>query len=463
MRILFRLLIVLSFLFISLNVSSQTNEDDINSLSIFSEYVKAKNYDAAYEPWMELRKRNPKFNSAIFVYGERILKHMIKNSSADQKVEYINDLVKLWDEKRINFPNKTPLGDILAKSAQLKYDYMNELNITKSEVYNMFDSAFITDSKTFNNPKNLYTYFGLIVDLYDEDLKSPEELFTKYDEISEKVEMEIKNYTNKVNKFLPEEISESDVELSPKDKKRVSSYNSFLKAYDQISKGMEKKVGDRANCENLIILYDRSYEDNKESGVWLQRALNRLFNKECMDSELFVKILQQKNMLDPNASTAYYLGIIKAKEGKSSEALEYYNQAIDLENDGYEKAKILFRIATQFKKDGLFSRARSYYMQALRFNPSMGRCYLAIAQMYASSAKNCGSDNFTQRSVYWLASNEALKASRVDSKLKKLANQSSKNYLAKAPQKSEIFSSGREGEIISVGCWIGRTVKVPNL
>ena len=74
-------------------------------------------------------------------------------------------------------------------------------------------------------------------------------------------------------------------------------------------------------------------------------------------------------------------------------------------------------------------------MQALRFNPSMGRCYLAIAQLYASSAKNCGSDNFTQRAVYWLASNEALKASRVDSKLKKLANQSSRNYLAKAPQK----------------------------
>ena len=463
MKIILRFLIVLSILFVSLNVSSQINEDDINSLSIFSEYVKAKNYDAAYEPWMELRDRNPKFNSAIFVYGERILKHMIKNSSADKKVDFINDLVKLWNEKRMNFPNKTPLGDVLAKSAQLQYDYMSELNMTKSQVYEMFNSAFITDSNTFNNPKNLYTYFGLIVDLYDQELKSAEELFTKYDEISEKVEKEIKNYTNKVNEFLPDEISESNLELSPKDKKRVSSYNSFLKAYDQISKGMEKKVGDRANCDNLIVLYDRSYEENKDNGIWLQRALNRLFNKECMDSELFVKILQQKNMLDPNASTSYYLGIIKAKEGKSSEALEYYNQAIELENDAYEKAKILFRIATQFKKDGLFSRARSYYMQALKFNPSMGRCYLAIAQMYANSAKNCGSDNFTKRAVYWLASNEALKASRVDSKLNKLANQSSRNYLAKAPQKSEIFSSGREGEIIKIGCWIGRTVKVPKL
>lgn len=459
---LYRLVIVLSFLLVSLNVNSQTNEDDINLLSIFSEYVKAKNYDAAYEPWMELRERNPKFNSAIFVYGERILKYKIENSLDEEKVNYINDLAKLWKEKRINFPRKTPLGDILAKSAQLLYDYMSELNMTKSDVYDKFDNAFITDSETFNNPKNLYTYFKLIVMLYDEQLKSAEEFFTKYDEISEKVEREIKNYTNNVNKFLSEQIDKK-IELSTKDQRKVKSFNSFLKAYDQISKGMEIDLGDRANCVNLIPLYEKNYEEKKNDGIWLQRALNRLFNKECVDSELFVKILQQKNMLEPNASTSYYLGIIKSKEGKSAEALEYYNQAIELENDSYEKAKILFRIATKFRKDGLFSRARLYYVKALRFNPSMGKCYLAIAQMYASSAKNCGSDNFTQRAVYWLASKEALKAGRVDSKLKKSANQSSRNYLAKAPQKNEIFSSGREGEIIRVGCWIGRSVKVPNL
>ena len=238
----------------SLNVNSQTNEDDINSLSIFSEYVKAKNYDAAYEPWMELRERNPKFNSAIFVYGERILKYKIENSSDEEKINYINDLTKLWNEKRINFPSKTPLGDVLAKSAQLLYDYMSELNMTKSDVYDKFDNAFITDSETFNNPKNLYTYFVLIVDLYDKQLKSAEELFTKYDEISEKVEREIKNYTNKVNKFVSEDMSESQVELSKKNASKVKSYNSFLKNYDIILKGIERKVGDRANCDNLIIL-----------------------------------------------------------------------------------------------------------------------------------------------------------------------------------------------------------------
>lgn len=440
---------------------SQANEDDINALSIFSEYVKAKNYEAAFQPWMELRERSPKFNSAIYVYGERILKHKIKNSAAEEKVEYINDLLKLWQEKRDNFPSKTPLGDILAKSAQLQYDYKNELDLSNSEIYLNFDRAYNEDLNSFNNPKNLYTYFKLLVQLYDESLKSAEDLFTKYDEISEKVEKEIKNYTNKVNKFVSS--SDEEVSISAKDERRIKSYNSFLKAYDQISKGMEKDLGDRGNCDNLIPLYENNFDANQNDGKWLNRAMNRLYGKECDDSQLFVKIVQKKNELEPNASTAYYLGTIKDKQGSSSEALVYYNQAIELETDSYEKAKILFRIATNFRKNGSFSKARSYYMQALGFNPSMGRSYLAIAQMYASSAKNCGDDNFSQRAVYWLASKEAMKASRVDGTLKSAALKSSRNYEAKAPQKAEIFSSGREGEVIEISCWIKRSVKVPNL
>ena len=87
--------------------------------------------------------------------------------------------------------------------------------------------------------------------------------------------------------------------------------------------------------------------------------MNRLYGKACDDSPLFVRIVEKKNELEPNASTAYYLGTIKDKQGNSSEAIVFYNQAIELETDSYEKAKILFRIATNFRKNGLFSRARS--------------------------------------------------------------------------------------------------------
>ena len=452
-------------LFLSVNAvmaqSGGSQEEDMATLSIFDQYVKAKNYDAAFEPWMELRNRNPKFSRAIYTHGEKILDHKIDNTSGSEKVGHINDMLKMYDQRLQYFAAKSKTGDILSKKAQLMYDHKDELGKSDLELYNAFDNAYSKDASTFTNPKALYTYFKLMVALYDSGQKPAEALFTKYDEVSEKVESEVKNYTQKLNKFVGS--GDEDVQLSKKDARRVKSYTSYLKNYDLISSGMDKDLGDRANCTNLIPLYNKNYDENKNDQLWLQRAMNRLYTKECTDDPLFVKIVQQKNNISPNASTAYYLGILKDKEGKTSEALEYYNQAVDLETDSYEKSKILYRIASNLKKKGSYGQARSYFYKALEQNPSMGKAYLAVASMYASSANNCGTDNFTKRAVFWLAAQEAAKAGRVDGNLKSAAGKSIANYNAKAPSKSEVFSSGRAGETIKVGCWIGRSVKVPSL
>ena len=221
--------ILILLLFFTYSVSfSQATEEDINALSIFSEYVKAKNYDSAFEPWMELRQRNPKFNSAIYVYGEKILTHKIASSSDEEKISYLKDMLKLWKEKREFFPEKTPLGAILAKSAQFKYDNMQLLKLYESDVYESFENAYDSDLESFNNPKNLYTYFKLAVRLYDKGSKSTEDLFTKYDEISEKVELEIKNYTVKVNNYNDQ--SGEELTITKKEERRKKSYNSLLKA-----------------------------------------------------------------------------------------------------------------------------------------------------------------------------------------------------------------------------------------
>jgi len=452
---------LITFLLLTITTSSAQNEQDLETLSIFSELVKSKNYSAAYTPWMELRNRNPKFNKAIFIYGERILKYKIDNSEGDEKISFLSDMLKLWEERKSVFPNITPSGAYMAKACQLKYENRKILNKSKETLYDAFDTAYTTDSKTFTNPKSLYTYFSLMVDLYDSEVKTAQQLFSKYDDISEKIEFEVKNYTNKRNAYLDED---GEVKaMSSKDARKLKSYNSYLSAYDKIAGSIDTKLGARANCENLIPLYSKDFEEFKNDGVWLQRAMNRMYAKECNDDPLFVKIVEQKNTLEPNADTAFYLGILKDKVGKSSEALSYYNQAVDLESDNFEKSKILYKIATNFKKKGRYSQARTYFMKALKANPSMGRAHLAIAAMYAKSANDCGTDNFSKRAVYWLAAKEAAKAGRIDPTMKKNAAKSIANYEAKAPTKSEIFSSGRAGQVIKVECWIQRSVTVPSL
>ncbi|NOY48003.1 MAG: hypothetical protein GXO84_07390, partial [Chlorobi bacterium] len=143
-----KITLLIAILFLSFNVvSAQGNEEDMNSLSIFVEYAKAKNYDAAYGPWMELRKRNPKFNNAINIYGERILKDKIKKSTGAEKVAFINDLIKLYSERLTNFASKTKKGEFMAKTCQLKYDNKKLLNIGKEELYNCFDDALYSAAR----------------------------------------------------------------------------------------------------------------------------------------------------------------------------------------------------------------------------------------------------------------------------------------------------------------------------
>ncbi len=447
-----RITLLLAVLFLSFNyVSAQPNEEDLNTLSIFSEYAKAKNYDAAYGPWMELRQRNPKFNRAIYTYGERILKDKIKKSSGADKVGYVNDLLKLWDERLQHFAAKTKKGDFLSKKAQLMYDNKGILGTSDKAIYDAFENAYTEDEKTFTNPKALYTYFSTLVDLHNAGAVPVQDVFNKYDDITEKIDREINNYSKVLSDLLEKESAGT---LTSKDGRIKKSAESFLKAYDKISGSIDSKLGILANCENLIPLYNKDFEQMKNDAQWLQRAAGRMSAKDCTSDPLFFKLVNAYHNLSPSANSAYYLGLLKDKDGDTSGAITYYNQAIDLETDNVEKAKILKKIAGKFRKSRSYSKARSYYMKALEANPSDVRPYLSIAQMYAASANNCGSDNFSKRAVFWLAAQMARKGG---------SSSTAANYMAKAPQKSEIFAKGNAGQKINIGCWIGRSVTVPNL
>ena len=50
------------------------------------------------------------------------------------------------------------------------------LNISNLDLFNSYDNAFKSDLKSFNNPVDLLTYFKLAVELFDDGIKSAEEL-----------------------------------------------------------------------------------------------------------------------------------------------------------------------------------------------------------------------------------------------------------------------------------------------
>ncbi|RIA08688.1 hypothetical protein OE09_0509 [Flavobacteriaceae bacterium MAR_2010_72] len=457
-----RITLMLIALFLSVNVSfAQQDEECMNNLTIFVDYYKSKRYDEAYEPWMKVRNKCPKFNRAIYLYGEKILNHKIENSSGAEKVGYINDQMALWDKALEYYPSNYELGEVLADKVQLMYDYKKELNASDQQIYDAADKAYKQDLKNFTNPKALYIYFSSIVDLFNAGKTPIQNVFNKYDDVSEKIESEIQNYAENLNKLVQKE--EAGQALTKKEEQYKKQYESYLEAYDKISGSIDSKLGQLANCENLIPLYKKDFQEFKSDAVWLKRAVSRMYNKECTDDPLYIELVKAYDATAPSADTKYFTATILLKQGKEKEAEGYMKQAFDLEKDAYKKGKLAERIASSLKSKGQYGQARSYYRESLKLNPSNGRPHLAIAAMYAASANSCGDTTFNKRAVFWLAAEEARKAGRVDGNLRSAANQSVANYEAKAPTRSEIFSGDMQGKVISIGCWIGSSVTVPNL
>ena len=222
-------------------------------------------------------------------------------------------------------------------------------------------------------------------------------------------------------------------------------------------------IAKESTCENLIPLYRKSFDNFKSDPVWLNRAASRMDSKECSDDPLFVELVEALHDLNPSANSAYYLGLLNDKKGDSQTAIKFYNESIELETDNLKKAKTLYKIAIKFKKSNQFSQSRNYANRTLKFQPSLGNAYLLITNLYASSANNCGNTQFNKRAVYWLAAKEARRAASVDASIRKTANRTAVSYEGRAPSKTDIFTEGRAGENISIGCWIGKSISVPNL
>lgn len=297
--------------------------------------------------------------------------------------------------------------------------------------------------------------------MYKEGNQTTEELFSKYEDISEKFELEQTNLARKLDVILKKEDAGQPVTSREQRNKRV--YETNVLAFSTYAGNLDAMISKESSCENLIPLYRKNFEANKNDSVWLNRAASRMDAKECSDDPLFVELVEALHGINPSANSAYYLGLLKDKAGDSKGALTYYEESLTLEQDQYRKATILYKIAVKFKTRGLKSKSRSYAKRALKNQPSMGKAYMLIANLYASSANSCGTTQFEKRAVYWLAAKTARRAANVDPGTKKTALKMAASYEGRAPSKTDIFTEGNAGQTIRFSCWINDSVTVPEL
>jgi hypothetical protein len=455
MKLKLTLLLVVLAGFIS---NAQTTEKCAEDIQYLLQYAKAGQYNEAYPILQDMRKNCPSYNDAIYKAGDFILKSKIDNAEGlEAKETQVKDLVAMYDQYEKHFADKA-LGTDMKKAMVL---FENNVG-SKDEIYALLDKSFKNDKDNFSSPKALMLYFELFVEQYKAGDKGIElqQVFDKYDEISEKLEEEEKGLSEELDILLNK--IESGQELTDKENRLKTKSEVNLEAFSTVKGSMDANIILLSTCEKLIPFYQKLFEANKNDVLWLNRAADRLEAKECEKDPLFAKITEQLHKLNPTANSAYLLGVSSLNGGNRAKALEYFNQAADLFTDATKKAKVYYKIATMYG-NGSKSQARTYARKALTVKPSFGQSYMLLAQLYASSANECGKTPFEKRSVYWLCAQYANKAAAVDPALKGTASRQAASYNASAPSKTDIFNEAMAGKTISFNCWIGESVRVPSL
>jgi tetratricopeptide (TPR) repeat protein len=448
------LLFALAITFIA---NAQSPDACAETLSLMASSVKAKDA-SAYEFLETLRKECPSFHKGIYSYGEFAIKLKIDNAKdAVEKEKYVRDLMKLYDEQALYFPENSKGVDMDKGLALFNYNIGS-----KEEVFNFFDKAFKSDYANFDNTRAIYAYFELFVNNYKAETKgiTLQQVFDKYDDINEKLDILQKEDSNDKDILIAKE--EAGQTLDSKEERAKKKIDANLENIAIVTSSMDAIIVELSSCDKLIPFYQKGFLENKTNEVWLKRAADRLEAKECDGDPLFSKISEALYKLNPSADAAYKLGVVELQRKNTTKAIAYFNQAADLYTDNSKKASVYFRMAVMHSKSNK-QQARTYARKALSVKPSYGRAHLLIAQLYGSSINDCGSTPFDKRAMYWLAAQYAERAAAADPSVRESASKMASGYRASAPSRTEIFESGKAGQRIAFNCWVGESITVPSL
>ena len=444
------ILLVNLFLFLGLQlVNAQANECTIK-YNLFKGDYQSKKYDDAFVNWMYLMDNCQKLSINTYKLGDKLAQ--IRFKDAADKTEAAALVKRVYQQRLENFPTKDP--------AKVHSDYATFLVKNKlasdDEVFEILQLAYSIDPNRMG-VKNIYRYFQGITDANKDT--NPQKVFDTYDDVLESVGEKLIDYAKKL-KVLNDKV-DAGQELDKKEKRNLRAYTINSKALGQVESGLDQIIIVLSTCDRLIPLYERDFEANKTNAKWLKRAVSRMFNKECTDDPLFEKLAIAYAEASPSADAYSFVAGVLAKKGDSSGAEQMRMKAFDLETDPFKKANFKLKFAQSAKKRGQKSKARQLAREAISLNPNMGRAYLFIASLYASSVNACGTNEFEKRMTYVAAHNKAVRASRVDPSMSSVARKFIRNYKANFPSKKVIFTEGvKEGDTFKVKCWINESVKI---
>lgn len=410
----------------------------IQNLVMYGDAVKVKNYADAYQPWFVVFNECPLAKkTTLYTDGVKIVKNIYASEKDEvKKEEYYNLLLNIYD-KRIkyfgahkNYPESYLQGMKACDMLAFKQDIAS-----KKRAVEFFRMSFKGDPATIQA-----AFVGQFI-------VAQSDLFKAGEIPAEKMVDSYVHATNIISKL----------QSIATDKNRQAIEDTKVQVEQVFA------ASGAADCEILAKIFGPQLEENKDNKDWLIRVNKLLSKSDCTESEFFYSTSECLYNIEPDASSARGLAKMYVKKGDVKQALEFYDQAVNLETEDDLKAKYYYEIGVLNFSNNNFSAAKAALLQASKLREGWGEPYLLLGRVYAAGASHIGEKPFEKQAGYWAAVDKFIKAKSVDSSesVQTQANDFIRQYSQYFPKKEDLFFEGiQDGSSYTVGGFINERTTV---
>ncbi|MEE0985776.1 MAG: hypothetical protein UH687_09155 [Bacteroidaceae bacterium] len=368
-------------------IAATAGEDSVvvgrGHISSFQMGIENKNWKDAHISWKWLMKNAPYAISGLYKGHAPFMLYQLIIAEQDQakKLEYFNDLMYMFDqraarldtlnsmEKRDNL--KSTLGDVLA----IKADYYNWTapstqgsNYTLNKSYKNYSDAIrmINEKGGREVEGSVLQNFFLTSDAMYKS--APNALREQYlqDYLDSKDACETMLQLAKEAQAAGEDA---------KAQKLLAKYEGPLALIEQTFAN-----SGAADREQIIAIYTKKFEEYKTDVAKLNSSLNLMAQNGCDADSIYFVYAKAAYDIQPTFTASIGLAQKAQKDGKATEALSYYDKALELAADDATRGRICIKVAQALISSGGFAKGEEYIKKAIEFNPSLtGAAYWQMA------------------------------------------------------------------------------------
>lgn len=404
------------------------NEEDsmamVEKHTMYTDNLRLGEYSKARKPLQWIIARQPTLNESIYIHGAKIYEETAKETEDEELLKKYQDSSLAMYELRVKyFPDEKE--SVYSRYPYTYYRYYYKDISRYADIYALFNEAF----ELLGNDIPLYNlsaYMNLVnyYFRYKPDEMPKEEVLNAYDLVSG-----ILNYQREQG--APE--------------------NKLATIEDRVD-AILVNSGIELTCSEIEDRYVQKFRDDKSNIDLAKKVIAYSLQFKCTNEAFFVEAAAALLEKEPSASLAKTIGDRYLNNQENDKAIEFYNKALDLEEDNLKRADLLYKIGQSYVMKGSKPTARQFAEKALAEDPSKKEAYTLIGNLYFNSAAECkeGESIVADRSIY-IAAYEMYQRAGDQQKMQQAKEQ--------FPSKEELFTEDfYEGNSYQVGCWINTTV-----